>query len=263
MIKNHGYIEDQRNNPQDHELGGLGDLKYPAINPSGQWLDFLPEVEHQAKNGVETSSCVSFTLCNIKEILERFNFKKSVNSSDRYLAIASQTSPTGNNPSKVCETARNIAGFIPEELLPFNNDIGSWEDYMKPQPLNKKYYDEGRRWLAKNELLHAWNKTDPDSLIEGLKRSPLMVSVVAWESGPDGKYIRPPGQPDGHATALIGYEWGEYWLIFDSYPAAEGSYLKRLDWNFGFGMAKCFRIELIQKVGWWQKLTKWFSNLLK
>src|SRR3990167_284624 len=226
-------------------------------------MRIIPETEHQARNGVETSSCVSFSLNNIKEVLERFIFKKTTNSSDRYLAIASQTTPTGNSPTKVCETARTIAGFIPEEMLPFGDNIMTWEDYMKPQPLNKKYYDEGRKWLAQYELQHAWVKTDTQSLFEGLKRSPLMIAVVAWILGPDGQYIRPPGQGDTHATMLVAAEWEKYWLLYDTYPCSDGSFLKRLDWNFGFNMAKAFKISVVSNKTWWQKLTDWLGNLLK
>lgn len=263
-FKNHGYIEEERNRPQDHELGGIASLDYPDIQPDGQWPDFLPSGEQQKINGVETNSCMSFATLSGLEILFKKLFDMGVNDSDRYLAIASDTGPNGNTPTKVLETLRAVAGCIPENLLPFSEDIQSLEAYMSPNPLNKKYYDEGRKWLAKYKFNHAWVSTDPASMMAGLKKSPLIISVVAWQEGMGGIYIKPPGIRDNHATLLIGYREGKYWLIFDSYPGTDGAYLKRLDWNFGFGMAKAIKITKIKtKKKWFPRLTKWLSSWFK
>lgn len=263
QFKNYGYIHEERANPNDHELGGLMGLSYPDVQPDGQWFNFLPYGEQQNINGVETNSCVSFAALTGLEILAKKVFDKEVNHSDRYLAIASDTGPNGNTPTKVLETLRAVAGCIPENLLPFSEDILSLEQYMSPKPLNKKYYDEGRRWLAGYDFKHAWVNTDPDSLMHGLKKSPLIISVVAWQEGADGIYIRPPGVNYNHATLLVGYEEGKYWLVFDSYPGTGGAYLKKLDWNFGFGMAKAIKITAIKKEGFIKRLTRWLASWFK
>lgn len=249
---------EEQSNPKDHVLGGVFDKSGPVLVEDGQWLKYLPIKEYQAKF-TETNSCMSFAWLNVMEIMNLRLFGKEVNYSDRYLAIASGTGPNGNTPTKVCETQRSISGAIPEEMLPFSEDIDSQQKYLSPNPLDKKYYDEGRKWLEKYEARHYWVPTDAMSLMLALKKSPLVVSVVAWQEN-NGIYIRPPGYNDNHATVLFGYVENEYWLIWDSYPDTDGEYLKKLSWDFKFGIAKGANLAILEKESWWKR---WWKNLLK
>lgn len=243
-LKNYGYIYEPNNNPLDLVLGGDRQIATPKIIvPSGDWRPFLPAGEPQKKS-FETNSCVSFATLNAIEAIEKRLYDESKNYSDRYLAVASKTSESGNTLSQVFETLRKVSGAIPEEKLPFNGQ--SWEEYMDPTKVNKKHWDEGRKWLKKYSFQHQWVNPTPHDLMVGLQRSPLVISVVAWIK--DGeKYVKPSGYNDNHATLLVGCKEKEYWLIYDSYPDTVNDfgndYLKKLDWNFGFGQAKSIDLE--------------------
>ena len=226
---NHGY-KYEAPKFQDYNLGGLSKVSRKILQPDKNWIPFLPLDEAQFKHGVETNSCVSFGLCNQKETLERRLFGEGFNSSDRYLAIASETSETGNTPDKVYETARKIAGFIPEELLPFDESIKSQEDFLQPNPLNKKYFDEGRKWLYKFDLKHEWVGPTEESLKQGLLYYPIGISVEAWFEDVDGFYVRGGGR-DNHWTILAA-DGGEFAWIYDTYPGSDGKYLKKVRWDF-------------------------------
>ena len=235
---------------QDYKLGGLSKASREVLQFNGQWTTLLPKDEIQKKRNVETMSCVSFGCENQVTILEKRKFGIETNYSDRYLAIASDTDENGNEPTVVYETARKIAGFIPEEMLPFSDDIVSFEDYHSPKPLNKKYFDEGRKWLQKYELKHEWVNTDSKSLMQALQYSPLGISVMAWLA--DGElYYKPKNGIDNHWTLLVGYKEGEYWLIYDSYPDTDGDYIKKLKWDYAFGMAKGISLEKVVKKKCW------------
>lgn len=255
-LKNYGF-KYQEPAIQDYRLGGLSKVSRQALQIDGQWTHLLPLGEKQTKNGVETYSCISFACANQVEILFNRKFGLNPNYSDRALAIASNTEIGGNTPNEVYETARKILGFIPEELLPFSDDIQSFEDYHSPKPLNKKYYDEGRKWLNQYDLKHEWINTNPQSLMEALQYSPIAISVDAWREN-NGYYFKPKGSQDNHFTLLVGYKENDHWLIYDSYPETEGDFIKKLVWNYWDGsksLAKGISIKLVnQKQSCFKKL---------
>ena len=235
---------------QDYKLGGLSKASREVLQFNGQWTALLPQDEIQKKRNVETMSCVSFGLCNQVEIMEKRIYGVVSNYADRALAIASETDENGNEPTKVYETARKILGFIPEAFLPFDESIQSFADYHSPKPLNKSYYDEGRKWLNKYELKHEWVSTDAKSLMQALQYSPLGVSVNAWLA--DGElYYKPKNSADNHWTLLVGYKEGEYWLVYDSYPDTDGDYIKKLKWDYAFGMVKGISLNPVAKKKCW------------
>ena len=58
--------------PEDYVFGSATKIDEKIINSSGDWTDFLPKIEYQKKNGVETMSCVSFGTLSIIEILAKY-----------------------------------------------------------------------------------------------------------------------------------------------------------------------------------------------
>ena len=264
-LKNFGFHYEAPTG-DDYLLGGFTNVPHQILQADGNWINFLPLDELQQRFGVETNSCVSFGTCNQVEILHLRKFGSIPNYSDRYLSIASETTPTGNTPNKVYETARKIAGFIPEELLPFSEDIRTLEEYSQPKPLNKKYYDVGRKWLNRFDFKHEWITTSPLSLMQGLQYSPLGISVTAWIEDERGFYVRPAGLRDNHWTLLVGYVENEYWIIYDSYPGSDGKFLKKLAWNFWDApgsVAKGISLELITRQSWLEFFFKRFFSRSK
>ena len=256
MKKSYGLIIVPRD-PLDYEYQ-LGASKIHKVihRPNGQWDKDFPEGEIQRKNETETSSCVSFGTLNITEILEKVKFNSVSNYADRYLAIVSNTSPSGNDPKKVAQAFRD-KGAIPEELLPFSEDIKSQIEYLSPNPLPSEYTNEGKSWLKRYEISYEWVKTDPKHLMEELQYSPLGISVEAWQQDENSLYYSEGGN-DNHWTVLGGYKENEYWLIYDSYSGTGGSYCKKLRWDYPFGLAMSYSLKKKEtqeeKKGFWRQL---------
>lgn len=260
---NHGLVEEQIISKQDYFLGSKLSLAQETVDSRGSWIKYLPKDEIQAKNGIETNSCVSFGILNAIEILMKAKFGSAMNYSDRYLAIASETKQNGNTITKVCETLRKISGCVEEELLPFDENITTYEQFFSPIPLNKKYYDKGREWLNRYDFGHEWVNTDKNSLCEGLTYSPLGVSVLAWAENEEGLYFKPQGAPNNHFTLLVDYEWNKHWVVYDTYPGSDGKFIKYLDWNYEFGNTKRFSIDIINKKNCFNLINDYFWSILK
>lgn len=240
-MKNYGFIREEPKK-EDYILGGQSKSPHIELARNGQWTDYLPSKERQLRN-IETSSCVSFTVLNAIEVLNKRKFNLDVNYSDRYLAAASLTNQVGNTPNKVCETLRKFAGCIPEENHPFTDEIMTFEEYIK-EP-GRRHFAEGRRWLNKYEFTHEWVPANEFKLMQGLRYSPIGISVYGWLKN-DDYYFKPQGEDDNHFTLLIGYEYKKYWLVFDSYSEIEDDvYFKKLKWDYfdDNTIAKSFGVE--------------------
>ena len=226
---------------EDYVFGGTGNLGLAEYQPSGQWDKYLPTKEMQKRHGVETYSCVSFGTLNCVEILLKRLWDLKDNYSDRYLAIMSETKPTGNSPQKVAEALRKN-GCIPEEMLPFSPDIDNWDEYQTG--VLSKHLVEGRKWLQNYVYKHDWVftggsvKTKQNKLKQALKSSPCGVSVNAWKMK-NGYYYKDKGDRDNHWCTCYGYKEGKYWKIFDHYDNTK----KKLDWDYNFGYAKRYVLE--------------------
>ena len=184
-----------------------------------------------------------------------------MNFSDRFLAIASSTTFSGNDPKRVAQTLRE-KGAIPEELLPFSDNIKTFNEYHSPNPLPSSLLKEGLKFLDKFEISYEWVKTDPKHLIEELQYGPLGVSVEAWQQDENSLYYSEGGN-DNHWTVLGGYKENEYWLIYDSYPGTGGSYCKKLRWDYPFGVVMSYSLKKQEekKSFWWELLYEFFVRL--
>jgi len=235
MNKPYGYIEDVVQ-PQDYTLGALPQT---VIQPTGQWLLYLPESEVQEKNGLETYNCTKYGTLNAIEGLMKKKYGIMYNFSERYAGITGGTTKQGASPKDTIEKIRNYTGVIPESDLPFTADIKAWEQYYSGVTFGLKL--KGVSWLRDWQVTYEWvlNEKHDDwqaRLKEGLKYSPLGIAVHAWhEEG--GMFIRTGA--DTHWCTLVGYVEGKYWIVFDSYDKN----IKKLDWNFGFTRAIRYHID--------------------
>src|SRR3990167_2498692 len=234
-MKNFGYIEPEVKK-EDFVLGG-NQVPKENLQPDGQWLSYLPSEEEQIRKGVDVNNCTGFGTNSALETYSKRKFFQTVNYSDRYLGIVAGTYPPGNDPNKVVETLRTVAGCIPEEIMPFVDGMAV-DDYYAPKPPTTEARQLGREWLKKYYLRHDWAVTPqteegirPQLLMEALKHSPVPIAVSAWQLIGDN-YFR-FGQ-DNHWCVLVGYKENEYWIIWDSYIP----YVKHLSWDFKFNWAK-------------------------
>ena len=55
---------------------GAEKLTGEILRPNGNWLDFVPEYEHQRKGGLDVQACVTFGTLSALEILIKFQYNK-------------------------------------------------------------------------------------------------------------------------------------------------------------------------------------------
>ena len=214
--------------PEDYVFGGIVQLGGEVLQPDGQWNGWLPDVEIQNLNGIEPYACVSFTILNVVEILERRLYGATGNWSDRFLATITGTrEKQGNSPKTVAQGLRD-EGCPLEKDWPFDETVTTYDKFYAPIPPEletlslafKAEYDFGYQYIPSNY----------DSLMNQLRYSPIGFSAYAWVKDDDGLYYRPQGASDGHFTVCYGYLKNHYWLIFDSYKN-DGVVLKKVKWN--------------------------------
>lgn len=203
-----------------HHLFG-DSIPFEKINPEGFWdSNDLPNEEQN--KGYETYNCTGFNSVNIIELYMLKKFSIKVNYSDRWVGIIAGTDPIkgGNDPHTVLEAIRKY-GLIPEDMLPFDSNITTPEEYYSFKNSNQaECYAEGQRWLEKYSFLHDWVVT-PDMTKEqkniniklALQTSPLGMAVYAWAQDDRGIYIKLGSE--NHWTGLVGYQ--DYLKAKDSY----------------------------------------------
>jgi len=244
---------------EDYYLGG-GFIGTEELQPNGQWDEFLPSEEIQNENEIETQNCTAFGIENCVNILMNKLFHEEKNYSERFIGIMANTDPySGNSPHTVCESARKN-GFIEEIELPFDESIKTPEDYFQPKPMEVKYIIKGQMWLRQYDFKHEWVWRDNPEIEEkiklikeALKRSPVGISVYAWDSDENGIYQK-RGQ-DNHWVCCYGYRDDiKVWKIFDSYTNT----YKLYSFDANISMAKLFWIKKkpLVKENWYIDLIK-------
>lgn len=233
MKKYKGFIEPVIDNT--HWFLGSGASAFEIFVEDGNWKKYLPEGELQSRNGIETFNCTGFNTLNAIETLEYRITGIRPNYSDRWLGIMAGTSAEkgGNDPHTVAEAIRKY-GLIPEEMLPFTEDIKTPEEYYSFKGGDEKACREAaQKWLNAHEFTHDWvfKMEQPiDEKIQNmktaLKSSPLALSVFAWSADQRGVYVSL--SQANHWTSM--YSLGEFLNIFDSYDP----FLKLVEQNSMF-----------------------------
>lgn len=250
-IRDHGF----RGEEFTEDMYMFGASKFadrPVLMPGGHgWEQYKPEPELQFRGRFDSKNCSNYGTHNALETLAAFHdfgdFPK--NCSERYSGVGTGTTQDGNTPHKVIEIIRKDIGVIPEALLPFSDDIDSWEKYYSPNPMRRDLLDEGKGVLLRYEIGHDWVfkggivAENQERLKEALSRGTVAVSVLAWKWHvfPDGetRYRKNPGEGDTHWVQLLDYIEGDYWLVYDHYDKV----LKKLDWDYDFGFAKVYYLD--------------------
>src|SRR3990167_4359710 len=220
-MKNYGFNPPEITE-EDYHFGG-NKIQGQVLQGNGHgWLDFLPIFEPQSRAGIETNGCTQYNTLNPIETLLKRQFGGDYNYSERGLGILAGTNPnSGNNPKTISDTIRH-KGLILDSLLPFDDIIKTPEEYYQPNPLPENLIQEGERWVEQWDFGYEYvktpfTKTNAEIIIDALQYSPLGCSVVAWAKNENGLYEKPEGMNDNHWTGLFDYEYGAYWLIYDSY----------------------------------------------
>lgn len=273
-MRNYGLVIpkiETREEGAEHYLGS-SKLEGGVINPLGDWGKYLPVGELQNKGKFEPNACISFAINNAKETLYKFLTGKDNDSSDRALAIGSDTNPNrGSDPHSVAEYARTKLGFVPEEALPFDESIQTLEQFYSPKPLPQSIIDTGNKFFNEYEFRHKWvwtgNLTPNEKRIllqEALTKGTVCVSVSAWFKNEKGIYYKPEGTTDGHWVQLVSAHSLNNYLIFDSYAETDQTpYLKELDPLYDFQIAKIYYLFPAQPtLNWLQSILDWIASII-
>lgn len=243
---NYGFIPDIEN--EEDYIFGASVLSGVIVNPIADWTLYLPKKELQDLNNLEPYACVAFTILNCIEILIKKQYGRTENYSDRFLANISDTQSGGNTPKKVADTLRKM-GVVMEEVWPVDDTVFSFETYYAEVP--SELYRIAKEFNEKYELKYEKVGSNPYSILEALKRSPLGISVTAWHKGADGLFYRPEGSKNNHFTTLISHKKDTYWEVFDSYD----QHIKRIPWNTSFDVIRRYYVqERLTKVSFLDKI---------
>lgn len=257
MKKNTGFVKPILDSTQ-YIMGAALSLNKDCLQADGQWGAYLPTEERQRQNKIETYNCTSFATLNCVEILINKIYGRYENKSDRFLGLKAGTRPPGNDPHTVAEAGRKH-GFIPEDLLPFDSEIDTLDEYYSYQWSDMgTCIEQGQKFLQEYLFGHEWvtnGHMDKDRRIglmkEALRYSPLGCSVSAWyEKG--GVYVD-MGQPNNHWTVIYGYN-DTGWLCFDSYEP----FRKTLSYDHEITFCKRYSLMPLEK-----KRDNWLIALIK
>lgn len=248
----------------------VGDLRIGAVEPvleaDGDWGEWDIIFDVQSKD-FDSFNCTAFnTAQSISKILKRkygIDFKPS----PRWIGIMAGTDPSkgGNDPHKVCEAIRKH-GLIPDDMLPWSDDIKTAEDYYSFKGADKnKCIEAGKKWLEEYEFKHDWVLTGANTLEEKLNNmkvsitfSPLGSAVYAWAINDKGQYVRLGS--DNHWTEIRAFKDNP--ITDDSYEPFE----KELAPDFNFFYVKRYIINKKQSkqatLNWIEKMLKWISEQL-
>lgn len=259
---NYGFIQPKIE--REHYVLGGSNVPFVVLKEDGDWrATALPVKELQAKK-FDTYNCTSFNTLNQIEQYMFVRFGVNVNYSDRWLGIIAGTKPPGNDPHVVMEAIRKY-GLIPEEMLPYSDDLETVEEYYSFKGLSQQQIDnlyaEGRKWFEAWDFKHEWCFTpdmpEDEKLVNikaSLKVSPLSLAVYAWYADNRGVYVRMGS--DSHWTTCMCFD--DFLKVYDSYEPFE----KDVEQTIFY--AKRINIEKktqIVKLTLWQKFINWLKKL--
>lgn len=239
LDNNKGLIEIEKPAPSDYIFGGKEVKEQVDLQPDGDWSKFLPNYEAQ-KRGFETWACVSFAVNNAIEVLIRKKYNIQANFSDRYLAKVSDTIiGRGNLFSEVAQAVRDH-GLVSESAYPYGGE--SVNEYYQEVP--QSVINEGENFNQNYSFEYEWvdwSEANKKRLAQGLKKSPLVVSLYAWNESlrKNGIYQDPNHNKTNHAVLLFDFKEEEYLKVFDHYEQK----VKKLAWDHYIGAAMKFSLN--------------------
>lgn len=229
---------------EDFVFGSATEVAAIEVNPDHDWRFDVPPEEDQARNGVESSSCFVAAQTHADATYQEGVYGiKDQNFSERWILVHSKATPSGGDPLKAAQAIRDY-GMIPDELLPFSDDIHSWEEFNSLKGGNEtKCKEAGEKdkaqWDRKYDIIF---RREEDVKVKYTKAKQALgytvpcVSVHAWVQNEKGEYIKLHGANDNHFVELLYIDEQNRPWIRDTYAP----YIKTLEpfYNFDFGMRR-------------------------
>lgn len=190
------------------------------------WRIYVSKFENQIQDdGPDPQTCITAAVQSAVSILQEDGFHiLDADYSRRFTGLMSGTGNGGNTILNVIESVKRD-GLVLEEIFP---TVGTVPIFTIGEVQRR-----GQMW-KKEWLFNAKEILDP---IQGLKSSPVLVTVFAWAFD-GGAYIDPLGIGDNHVCLLL-YADEEYFYVLDSYDP----FIKKLRRNYKFDRAFSFSIK--------------------
>lgn len=244
---------------------GSGKLQGTPLREDGDWRDYTPPPEEQRRHGVESSSCFGQAHQKaISTILEEQFLIPDQNFSERFTIIHSDASRFGGSPINSANSIRHD-GLIPDEMLPFSEDIDSWDEFNSYSGGDEiACVKRGREWLKTwspaYDIVFERHETIEEKyakLRAALRYSPVCLSVFAWAKNADGEYVKPPKEGDNHFVTAVYVDDQNCVYVWDTYGP---DFLKKLAPNYNFEFAMRWSIEKRELI---PSKPNWFIDLIK
>lgn len=250
---------------EKHYTFGSNKFIQPIVVSDGDWRPYLPIEEEQNRRGVESSACfIEAQQHAIATLEERLFGELNNNYSARFNALRANGTEEGGDPLEGAESIRKD-GLINEDILPFNEDITSWNEYHSYKGQSEALcISKGQEYLSKKTLnydivfeRHESIETKYRKLKEALKYSPIPLSVTAWYRNDNGEYFKPEGSYDNHFVLCVYLDENNCPYIWDTYSP----FLKKLTplYNSDFAM----RVSISKKTGSSQYNIKSMCDFIK
>ncbi|MGV8131590.1 MAG: hypothetical protein ACP5N7_05830 [Candidatus Pacearchaeota archaeon] len=252
---------------EKHYRFGSNQISALTLREDGNWEDYLPPYELQNRHGVESSACfIEAQQHAIAVLQEEIYDEKDNNYSARFNLNFSNATPSGGDPLLGAKSFAND-GLIPDEMLPFSDDISTWEEFNSFKGANKEEcIKKGQEWLTKwkpeYDIVFTRNERVEDKykkLREALKYSPVPMSVLGWYQDENGLYVKPEGTNDNHMVVCIYLGDDNCPWIMDTYEP----FIKRLAPFYPSDFAMRYTItKIIPEKTLFQKIVEWVYKQL-
>lgn len=251
----------------------FGSTPYPSkpLRQDGDWRSYTPPYELQRKNGIESSACYKeaqqHTIATIQE--EKYGLLDQ-NYSARFNDQENAT-PSGGSPTNAAQSFRHD-GLIPDAMLPFSDEIKSWQDFNSFKGTNeimcrKAGQDFLKEWDMNWDIVFERDEAVEEKynkLREALKFSPVPISVNGWVQDDQGVYVKPHGSVDNHFVECIYLDENNCPYILDTYEP----FIKKLepfynsDFSLRWTIAKK-KVEILSQSepSIWQLILSWLQGL--
>ena len=239
-------LEAEHRKPEDWIFGATGPGSTPkcvALVPENMRETYLPEGERQA--GLEDfQDCVTRGALNLLEMkFNRFfsltmsdeNSKwlvdngyvenGRINFADRFIAILSGTTRTGNSLIAPLEAVHKY-GLIPKKLLPASPDM-TWDLYHNKSDITPAMYTLGQEFLKRFTI--NYDRVYQKDFDTVLKEDAILVALYAWPEPKNGVY---PRVADDFTHAVMNYKLK--YFIFDNYEEGKNDWIKNLAPDYRF-----------------------------
>ncbi len=192
--------------PEHYRFGAnnAGDI----IRENGDFRDFVP-LEYEQRRNIESSACYKLASLNGIATIQEEEFGLPNQQYSPRFNDQENATPEGGDPLKFADSARED-GLIPEGMLPFSDEIDTWEKFNSFFGGNEKLCrvagkQFSKKWKINNYIVfERWEPIEVKykKLREALKRSPVPMSVYAWIEK-DGIYVKPQGLSDTHLVLCV------------------------------------------------------------